>query len=258
MLIASTAIFIYLKIKKNKLLLSLKGSLVTLFTGFIIAAHWICFFEAINQSNVSVTLASLSTASLFTAILEPIFFKRRIHLYELLLGVMVIIGLYFIFAFEPENSIGIYLAILAAFLASLFTVINGRLIKRYSSGIISFYELSGGIVAISFYLLFFKPNSFPSFDLSLNDMIYIGILGLICTAFAFVASVKVMQDLTPFTVSLSINLEPVYGILMALIIFGDEEKMSAGFYIGALLILCSLFLNVIVKRRKKRIQKRTN
>jgi len=171
---------------------------------------------------------------------------------------MVIIGLYFIFAFEPENSIGIYLAILAAFLASLFTVINGRLIKRYSSGIISFYELSGGVVAISFYLLFFKPNGFPSFDLSLNDMIYIGILGLICTAFAFVASVKVMQDLTPFTVSLSINLEPVYGILMALIIFGDEEKMSAGFYIGALLILCSLFLNVIVKRRKKRIQKRTN
>lgn len=224
---------------------------MTFATGFIIAAHWICFFEAINQSNVSVTLASLSTASLFTALLEPLFFRRKLQVYEVFLGLLVIVGLFFIFSFEPENTMGIYLAVVAAFLASLFTVINGRLTKRYSPAIISFYELSGGVIAISIYFMFTNLDHFPSFDLRIEDTIYILILGVLCTAFAFVASVKVMQELTPFTVSLSINLEPIYGILMALIIFGDEEKMSFGFYTGAILILGSIFLNVWIKRKRK-------
>ena len=229
-----------------------KGVLQTIGVGFIIAAHWIFFFEAIKQSNVSIALAATATGSLFTALLEPIFFKRKLHLYELLLGSIVILGLYFIFQFETDNSIGIWLGVLAAFLASIFTVMNGQLIKQYDSTRISLYELGGGVIAISIYFLIFSPSSLPNFQLSSSDWIWMLTLAIVCTAFAFVASVKVMEELTPFTVSLSINLEPVYGILLALLIFGESEKMSNGFYIGTSLILCSLFLNVWIKRRLKK------
>jgi len=229
-----------------------EGVLKTIGVGFIIAAHWIFFFEAIKQSNVSIALAATATGSLFTALLEPIFFKRKLHLYELLLGSIVILGLYFIFQFETENSVGIWLGVMAALLASLFTVMNGQLIKRYDSTRISLYELGGGVIAISIYFLLFSPSTLPNFQLSTSDWIWMLILAIVCTAFAFVASVKVMEELTPFTVSLSINLEPVYGILLALLIFGESEKMSEGFYLGTSLILCSLFLNVWIKRRLKK------
>lgn len=229
-----------------------RGFIQTFFTGFIIAAHWITFFEAIKQSNVSVTLSALATASLFTAILEPIFFKRKVFLYELFLGLLVFLGLYFIFQFEADNSLGIILGIISAFLASLFTVINGRLIKRYNSTRISLYELLGGTVGITIYFLIFRMDSFPDFVMSSSDLFYLLLLAIVCTGFAFVAAVKVMEELTPFTVSLSVNLEPVYGILLAILFFGQEEKMSFGFYIGTLLILLSLFLNVLFKRRIKR------
>lgn len=252
MFFATISVGIFMLFTRKSLKMVRSGVLMTIGVGFIIAAHWIFFFEAIKQSNVSITLAALSTASLFTAILEPIFFNRKVHFYELFLGLLVFVGLYFIFRFETENSLGIWLAIISAFLASLFTVINGRLIKRYDSSRISLYELLGGVVAISFYFIVFKPNSFPNFSILPSDWIYLLILAIVCTAFAFVASVKVMEELTPFTVSLSINLEPVYGIILAFLIFGEEEKMSLGFYIGTLLILCSLFLNVWFKKAKKK------
>ena len=252
MFFATLALAIYLLAKKKSFRMKREGVLKTIGVGFIIAAHWIFFFEAIKQSNVSIALAATATGSLFTALLEPIFFKRKLHLYELLLGSIVILGLFFIFQFETENSVGIWLGVMAALLASLFTVMNGQLIKRYDSTRISLYELGGGVIAISIYFLLFSPSTLPNFQLSTSDWIWMLILAIVCTAFAFVASVKVMEELTPFTVSLSINLEPVYGILLALLIFGESEKMSEGFYLGTSLILCSLFLNVWIKRRLKK------
>ena len=252
MFFATISIAIYMLIRKQGFKMKSNGAWQTTLVGFIIAAHWIFFFEAIKQSNVSITLAALSTGSLFTAILEPIIFRRKFHLYEVLLGGIVILGLYFIFRFETENSLGIWLGVLSAFLASLFTVINGRLIKKYDSSRISLYELAGGVFAISLYYIIFKEGAFPNFEMSFSNWVYLLILAIICTAFAFVASVKVMEELTPFTVSLSINLEPVYGIILAFFIFGEEEEMSFGFYIGALLILSSLFLNVWFKKRIKK------
>lgn len=251
MFFATLSIGLYMLLKRKSILMKSKGFLQTFLTGFIIAAHWIFFFEAIKQSNVSITLAAISTASLFTAILEPLFFKRKVQLYEVFLGSLVIIGLYFIFRFETENSLGIYLGVISAFLAALFTVINGKLIKKYDSVRISFYELMGGVVAISSYFAI-QQEALPDFNMSDSNWLYVLILAIVCTAFAFVASVKVMEELTPFTVSLSINLEPVYGIVLAFFIFGEEEKMSVGFYIGTLLILASIFLNVWFKRRLKK------
>lgn len=256
MLIAFVSLLLYLVIRGKSLKVIGGGFWKILSVGFIIAAHWIFFFEAIKQSNVSITLAALATASIFTAVLEPIFFKRKLFFYEVILGIVVVIGLYFIFQFETENSLGIILGVISAFLASLFTVINGKLIREYDSERISLYEMLGGVLAISVYfILGFSEEAF-SLIIPTSDLIYILLLGIICTAFAFVASVEVMKELSPFTVSLSINLEPVYGILLAVIIFGEEEQMSTGFYIGTLIILSSIFLNVwwkkVAKRRRER------
>lgn len=252
MFFATCSLAVYLVLMKKSFKMKRIGIVKTIGVGFIIAAHWVFFFEAIKQSNVSIALAATATGSLFTALLEPIFFKRKLHFYELLLGSIVILGLYFIFQFETDNSLGIWLGVLAAFLASLFTVMNGQLIKQYDSTRISFYELGGGVIAITLYFLIFSPSSLPNFQLSDSDWLWMLVLAIVCTAFAFVASVKVMEELTPFTVSLSINLEPIYGILLALLIFGESEKMSPGFYIGTSIILCSLFLNVWIKRRLKK------
>ncbi|MAY84221.1 MAG: EamA family transporter [Flavobacteriales bacterium] len=256
MLIASVSLAIYIKLRGKSLKLKKEGRIKVTTVGFIIAAHWIFFFEAIKQSNVSITLAALATASIFTALLEPLFFKRKIHYYELFLGALVLLGLYFIFQFETDNATGIILGVIAAFLASLFTVINGKLIKQYDSERISLYELSGGVLAISIYFLLGLADDAFSLEIPTSDLLWLLVLGVICTAFAFVASVEVMKELTPFTVSLSINLEPVYGIILAFLIFGEEEKMSLGFYLGTILILSSIFVNVWLKRRaRKRAQK---
>jgi len=255
---ASASLAAYLWFKGKSFKMPAKGIMSSLFTGGIIAAHWIFFFESIKQSNVSITLAALATSSLFTSLLEPLLFRRKVKAYELFLGSLVILGLYFIFQFETELSIGLLLGLIAAFLASLFTVINGLLIKNYDSLRISFYELSGGALAISIYLLAQTEPNWADFEMNFVDFWYLLILSLLCTAFAFVASVKVMEELSPFTVSLSINLEPVYGIILAVLFFGDDEKMSPGFYFGTFMILTALFINVLAKKRRNRKLKKNN
>lgn len=251
--IATIILAAYIAFNKSTLRMKKGGVWKTVLTGFVIAAHWIFFFEAINQSNVSITLAAISSTSLFTSLLEPIVFKRKLLWYEVILGGAAIVGLYFIFKFELDNKLGLILGLISAALAATFTVINGTLIKQYDSQKISLYELSGGFLAVTAYLLFFK--GFPpmsDFMLSPSDWFYILILAVVCTAFAFVVSVEVMKELTPFTVSLTINLEPVYGIILAIFIFGADEQMSPGFYAGAIIILSTLFANVLIKKRLKR------
>lgn len=223
--------------------------------GFLIAAHWVSFFQAIKISNVSVTLACLSAASLFTAILEPIFFKRRVDAFELVFGAMVVAGLVLIFSFETEYATGIMVALISAFLASLFTVINGRLIQNDNSYRISLVEMIGGVLGISMWLALSGKLNSTMINIPASDWFWIIILGVICTAFAFVASVKVMEELTPFTVSLTINLEPIYGIVLAFFIFGSDEKMTLGFYAGTVLILAALYLNALKKKGKLRFKK---
>lgn len=219
--------------------------------GIIIAAHWLTFYQAIKVSNVSITLACLSTGAFFASILEPIFYKRKVIWYELLFGVIVVVGLGIIFNVETKFKAGIYLAVTSAFLSALFSVINGKYAKEYDPNIISLYELSSGVFFLSLYLFFAGSFTPAFFSISFNDLIWLFLLSSICTAYAFSASVKVMKFLSPFTVMLTINLEPIYGIILALLIFDDTEEMSPLFYIGALIILATVIANGIVKSYKK-------
>lgn len=220
--------------------------------GVLIAAHWISFFHSIKISAVSVTLATVSTGAFFGSILEPIFYGRRFNIKELLLGLMVILGLYLIFRFEGDYTAGILVALLSAFLSATFQVVNGKLVKTHSPYRITFLEMFGGWLAISVYLLLSGQMSMDLLALQGLDWLWLVILGSVCTAYAFIESVAVMRKISPFTFLLSINLEPVYGILLALLIFGDDERMNPWFYLGAAIILSSLFLDVYFRRRLRK------
>ncbi|MBW1294554.1 DMT family transporter [Aquimarina litoralis] len=263
MLMASGFIYLFILFRKISLKISRKLFIVLSVAGVVIALHWITFFAAIKASNVSITLAVLSTGAFFTSILEPIFYKRKLIWYEVLFGLMVICGLYIIFNVEGSYFLGIMYAICSAFLSSVFSLINGKIAQQYSPSMISFYELLTGVGCITIYLLIIsfigvenEGFSKSFFQLSTSDWIYLVVLASVCTAYAFIGSVQVMKYLSPYTVMLTINLEPVYGIVLAYLIFGDSEKMNPGFYYGALIILGTVVLNGIFKNLKKiKIQK---
>ena len=251
MLFASAIMTFVVLLSKEKVKVPFNVLIGFIVCGIIIAAHWLTFYQAIKVSNVSITLACLSTGAFFASILEPIFYKRSVIWYELIFGVIVVIGLGIIFNLETKYTTGIYLAVTSAFFSALFSVINGKYAKEYDSNIISIYELSSGVFFISIYLFFVGSFTPAFFALSINDLIWLFLLSSICTAYAFSASVKVMKFLSPFTVMLTINLEPIYGIILALLIFDDTEEMSPLFYIGALIILVTVIANGIVKSYKK-------
>ncbi len=251
MLFASVIMTFVVLFNKEKMKVPFNVLIGFIVCGIIIAAHWLTFYQAIKVSNVSITLACLSTGAFFASILEPIFYKRKVIWYELLFGIIVVVGLGIIFNVETKYTTGIYLAVTSAFLSALFSVINGKYAKEYDPNIISLYELSSGVFFISIYLFFAGSFTPAFFAISINDLIWLFLLSSICTAYAFSASVKVMKFLSPFTVMLTINLEPIYGIILALLIFKDGEEMTPLFYVGAIIILATVIANGIVKSYKK-------
>ena len=251
MTLAVFFILVYIVFKKIPLKIPRKTLIAFLFAGLVIALHWLTFFKAIKVSNVSVTLACLSTGAFFASILEPLLFGKKIVWYEVLFGLIVVAGLYIIFNVEVDYVYGIILALTSAFLSALFTVINAKFTKEYNPTTISFYELLGGVAFLSIYLLLSNGFSNKFFTLSFSDFGWLILLASICTAYAFIASVKVMKHLSPYTVMLTINLEPVYGIILAVLLFKDTEHMSPMFYVGAAIILCTVVLNGIIKKRLK-------
>lgn len=258
MLLACGFIFIWIRWKKKNLKVAPRKLMLLVIAGVIIALHWLTFFGAIKVSNVSITLALLSTGAFFTSILEPIFYKRKFVGYEIIFGLIVMAGLYMIFRVETDYVLGIVLALISAFLSAVFTLMNGKLINHAAPSVISFYELGTGVLAISLYLLVISFSSggaegftFRFFTVSSMDWMYLLILGSVCTAYAFIASVAVMKHLSPYTIMLTINLEPVYGILLAFLVFGSREQMHPQFYYGAAIILATVVLNGYLKTKRK-------
>jgi drug/metabolite transporter (DMT)-like permease len=219
--------------------------------GLVIALHWFTFFRAIKVSNVSITLACLSTGAFFTSIIEPIFFNKKVVWYEILFGLVVVFGLTIIFNVEGKYMEGIILALTSAFLSASFAVINSKFVKDYEPTIISYYELVGGVLFFSIFILGTSGFDTKFFQLTSHDFMYLMILSSVCTAYAFIASTAVMKFLSPYTVMLTINLEPIYGILLAVLIFKDKEQMSPAFYVGAAVILITVIVNGIIKSRHK-------
>ncbi|WP_166387674.1 MULTISPECIES: DMT family transporter [unclassified Polaribacter] len=249
MSLAVVFIVLYFIIKKKSFKVDKKGILKFFLTGVIIALHWIFFFKAIKVSNVSVALVTISTGAFFAALIEPVFYKRKINPLEMVLGLIVIFGLYIIFNFESQYKLGIIYALMASFLSALFSVLNGLFIKEYAANTISLYQLVFGVLFITIYLLVTNGFSASFFIIPNSDWVYLLILSSICTAYAFIASVKIMKYISPYTVMLTINLEPIYAIILALLIFGEKEKMNPEFYFGAFIVLFVVLLNGIIKNK---------
>jgi len=249
--IAVVGIYTLIKIKGMPVSIGREQALPILGTGLIIALHWLTFFLAARISNISLCLAGLATTSFWTSMIDPLVNRRRIKFYEPILGLFSVVGIAIVFNSSIDDFLGLSVAVLSAILSALFTVINGRLIRKQNHYTITFYEMlgafSGMLILCPMYWVFFSGSDFE-WRLSGMDILYLLILGWVCTVYAYSVGVKIMHQLSPFTINLTINLEPVYGIIMAVILFESEEKMGPNFYLGTAIIMVSVLLYPVVRR----------
>jgi len=214
--------------------------------GGVIAAHWLCFYGGIKYANVSVALVAFSTLGFFSAIIEPIVLKRRPDLVEITLGLIAVAGVALIFHFDTQYKKGIVFSIVAAFLAALFTVLNKSVMEKHEAPLVTRYEMTGGFLVLSAILPFY----FKSFHITWQnpvgiDWLWLIILGWLCTVWAFNLSLEALKKISPFTINLSYNLEPVYGIVLAFALFHENKDLNLSFYIGLALILLAVGLQML-------------
>ena len=221
--------------------------------GIITATHWVTFFESLKVSNVSLTLSCLASCSFFISLLQPLFNNSKLKIYELVLGLFVILGIYIIFSFESTFTLGIVLSVISALLAAVFSLWNANLIKHNSAYSITLNEMLAGFISVLVYFSFQDNFSIYTIIPSGIDWLYILILGVVCTAIAFLLGTEVLKKLSAFTVSITVNLEPIYGILLALWVFGEGEEMSSEFYIGVFIILSTIIANAFFKSRAAKV-----
>ena len=250
MLIAFLFLGVYIYIKSNSLRVSKKHFIQIIGIGCIVAAHWLLFFESIKVSNVSVAVVCMGTSSLFSSILEPLIFKRKIYLREIILAILVLIAIGIAMNADFSYLKGYVFGIAAAFLGTLFTILNALYVDKVESEKITSIEMLGGFLFVCIYMLFSNSFSLADLVISWNDILYLVILGGICTSFAFVVSVEVMKFLSPYNVIMAVNLEPVYSILLALVLFGESESMNFSFYLGAVLIISAVSLDGYLKKQE--------
>ena len=247
------AIIIF-SLKRSFVLSSRRSLMKTVIVGFLLSTHWMLFFLSAKISTAAVCLAGMATTSFWTSILEPLFFKKQIQLFEVFLSLLALLGILIVFSMEVQYFKGLFFAILAAILAALFSIINVSLVKKEDHFVITFFEMGFAFlfagISLPFYLFYWSHKSFQL--PTLLEGIWLLILASICTVFAVSYSIKLMKRLSAFFVNLTINLEPIYGIILALLIFGDSEKMSLGFYLGTSLILSSVLLYPLLNRKSKR------
>ena len=246
MLLTVIILAVILIFRKQLQILSWKNTITLFAVGTIISLHWVSFYGSIKYSNVSVSVTCLSTIGFFTSFFEPMIRRRRVDWVEVLLGILAIAGVYLIFNFYPEYKTGIIFGIISAMLASLFPIINKKLLERFSPNTVTLYEMSGGFIALCFilpvYLQFFPAQYFLPTS---SDWLWLLILSGICTVFAFNLSLKALKHISAFTTNLTYNFEPVYSILLAFIIFKENKFLGGGFYFGFALILLAVSLQMV-------------
>ena len=251
MLFAAIFLYIYIRfIQKESLQVQKKLMFQLIGIGGLMAIHWLSFFYSIKISNVSIALSCLSLSTLFAALIEPLVFKRKVDWTEVIIGIVIVICISLIFNAELKYKLGIIAGIICALFGTLFSVFNGRLFGKTSSGNIIFYEIFGGWALISIFFLF-TGQIFTFHEISYRDLALLTLLASVFTAFPMLESVKLMKFISPFTLILTVNLEPVYGIILAFFIFGESEHMSPVFYVASVVMILSIFANGFLKARRR-------
>jgi drug/metabolite transporter (DMT)-like permease len=245
LIITSASLFVFVLLTRKSLKLSLKQFGRLFGIGALLMVHWIFFYGAIKYSNISVTLSLFSSTTLFTALMEPLVTKKKFHLGELGYSLLAICGIAIIFYSDKNSySIGIVLALLAAFIGAFFNILNKKVVNEIASEVVSFYEIFSGLLVLTLllplYISYFKPSKlFPDN----NDWVLLFILAIACTHITLILSLNALRHLSAFTLNLSINLEPIYGIALAFLFFGENKQLNVWFFVGTAVIMGSVLLH---------------
>jgi drug/metabolite transporter (DMT)-like permease len=247
--IALVALGIILAFMKKSLRLpNFKSFLKIAGVGLLVVLHWMTFYKSIQLSTASLGILCLSTATLHVTWLEPIIMKRKFSWIEFLLGSLVIYGIYFVSSdFDANDKEALVYGLFSALFAALFSVFNAKLAQDTPSYQITFFEMVSALVFLSIILIGQGTFTAELFKMSLSDFLWLLFLGIMCTSFAFLATIEVVKRLGTFTVSLSINLEPVYTILLAIAILNEDKMLTHHFYIGASVIVVVVIANAFIK-----------
>jgi drug/metabolite transporter (DMT)-like permease len=246
MLLTVLVLFPIYLMYQNKAQVPLKEKARLMLIGVLIAIHWVCFYGSIKLANVSIALVCISSVGLFTAFLEPIFLKTKFIWNDIYIGFLSLIGIFFIFQFDIHFRTGILVGLVSALFASIFTIINKRLTTEHSTQTIQTFEMMGGLGFLTIVILAMNAYQQSSFILPTSqDWFWLIILALVCTVLANHLMLNALKKISAFTMNVTLNLEPVYGIIIAILLFQEQKQMGKGFYIGIVLIAVSVLLQMI-------------
>lgn len=250
MIISAVALIPFMVKHKQFILPDKKRFASIIITGFVVCLHWLTFYASIKASNVSIALSCFASVSLFSALLEPLFYRKKINKQNIILALFVLVGIYIIFAFQQLYAMGIVLALISALLGALFTILNKIFVSNDEPAPVTFIELLSGFVFLSILL----PLILPAFNVSFQipskiDWVWLLLLSVVCTSVAFTLSLEALKKVSAFTMNLSVNLEPLYSIVLAIILFKENELLNNGFYIGAVIVISSVFIHSLMQYR---------
>ncbi|MCE2787823.1 MAG: DMT family transporter [Bacteroidota bacterium] len=249
LLFAALSLYIFMRWKKVNLKTEGKVLFKMSLMGVLVGAHWFFFYHAIKVSNVSMALAGFSTITLFASLLQPVLLNKKFYWGDLIYGLVIAVGLTIILQFEGFYVMGVIYGILAAFTGALFGIYNGKLIAKHEATKITLIEFLVAFIFITL-LKIFMQNETNFIPLPVHsDIFYLLFLSIFCTTLAFTWSIEILKDFSPLTVIITNNLEPIYGVVFSLLLFGESEVMSAGFYAGAVVILLSVFTYPYVQQK---------
>lgn len=252
LIIVSVSLFVYVKFAGKNLKVGAENFRKLFWVGTLLMVHWIFFYGAIKYSNISYTLSAFSSTTLFTALFEPLVTKKKFNWRELLYSFLAMAGIALVF-YSDENSFstGIILALLAAFIGAFFNILNKDIVRKVPSSVVSFYEISSGFIVLTvllpFYIGYFHPVKLLP---DTTDWLLLLVLGIVCTHITLVLSLNALKHLSAFTLNLAINLEPIYAITLAFVIYQENTQLNKYFFIGAGIIMLSVLLHSWFEREQ--------
>jgi drug/metabolite transporter (DMT)-like permease len=245
-------LFFILKLFRVKTNIPVRNKLAIAKVGMLIMLHWVFFYGSIKYSNISIGVVCFCLASFFTAILEPIINRKRFVVTELLLSMLTLVGIALIFHFDATYQLGIIIGVISSLFGSLFTIYNERLVKHYDSRLINYYQMLSGMIGLGLimplYLYYFPVKQLVP---ALTDVLYLLVLSLFCTVGLYVMYAESLKRISAFTVSLTLNLEPIYSIIMAFLFFDEGKEVNTSFYVGLFFVAASVVLQTIISVRSR-------
>lgn len=254
MLITAITLWLYFFFSNQIQKVSIKDFLKIASIGTILSMHWLLFYGSIKYSNVSIALTCLATTGLLSAIIEPLFFRRRINISEIVLGTFALAGIIIIYFSNLQFSVGIYIGLLSSLATVIVSVLNKKIVGGYTPQVITLYQLTGGFLGLTLLMPLYNFLLHSSFQTPQHlDWLWLIILAVCCTVLTFILYIAALKNLSAFTINLTLTLEPIYGIILAFAVFNENKYLSNYFYFGFALIIVAVILQMrrLVKQQKE-------